>query len=205
MVRSGRAMVLNAQPDMRVVFEESDPLLAIERAPNYLVDVLIVGPSQHRLRGGQFVSVLSKALKDSSNDCAIIAYNAFSDSRLRYEAIRSGAQEFIGLDAEAATLVALVKKVVKRDFTAPMSELGVLAQQFGSPEPAARLATTLAELTVQQKSILAKFLDGLGDQTIAKQFELAHTRVTKFIDSLVETGEFTTRNQLAMALLGKTI
>jgi DNA-binding NarL/FixJ family response regulator len=202
MVRSGRSMVFNAQADMRVVFEESDPLLAIERAPEYLVDVLIVGPSQHRLRGGQFVSALSKALKEAKNDCAIISYNAFSDSRLRFEALRSGAQEFIGLDSEASSLITVVKRVVKKDFTAPMVELRVLSKQFGPLEAAARIEATLSELAEDQVKIVEFFLEGFRDQAIAKKLEVSHTRVSRLIDSLVEAADFTTRNQLAIFLLG---
>lgn len=73
LVRTGRAMVFNSQPDMRVVLEESDPVVAIERAPDYLLDVLLVGPSQHRLRGEQFIQSLTKALRDAGNDCAVVA------------------------------------------------------------------------------------------------------------------------------------
>ena len=202
LVRSGRAMVFNSQDSMRVVFEESDPLVALERAPDYLVDVLVVGPSQHRLRGDQFIQALINALRTANNDCAVLAYNAYSDSRLRYGAILSGAQEFIGLDETADRFIRLVKQVAKRDFIIGIDELRQMVRDFGSGETNARLEMLLAGLTDQQSEIVSKFMTGLRDSDIAKEFDIARTRVTQLIDLLIKEAGFTTRNQLLIYLLG---
>lgn len=202
LVRSGRSMIVNAQPDMRVVLEESDALEAIERAPNYLVDILLVGPSQHRLRGDQFIQKLSKALVEANNDCAIIAYSAFSSPKLRYEAIRAGAQDFIGLDDTAKDLLTLIRRATKKDFVVNPVQLRALLSEFGPVETSNQLENKLSELNSQQIKILDLFLGGFGDQAIAKQLDIARTRVTQLLESLISVTTFTSRNQLALALLG---
>lgn len=202
LVRSGRAMIINAQPDMRVVLEESDPLTAIDRAPDYLVDMLLVGPSQHRLRGDQFIQKLSKALVEANNDCAIIAYSAFNSPKLRYEAIRAGAQDFIGLDDTAKDLLSLIRRAAKKDFLVDPVELRALSNEFGPVVTSNQLENKLSELNSQQTEILELFLGGSGDQTIAKQLDIARTRVSQLLDSLLAATTFTSRNQLALALLG---
>lgn len=202
LVRSGRAMVLNSQPDMRVVLEESDPFNAIERAPDYLVDVLLVGPSQHRIRGEQFIRTLSLALANAGNECVIIAYNSFSSAKNRYEAIRAGAQDYLGLDSTAADLLSLVRQTVKRDFTVQPSELKALAAEFGFLKTTSALEVRLSELDSKQTEIVENFLGGSTDVDISKKLDVARTRVTGLIDGLVKAGDFTTRNQLTLALLG---
>lgn len=202
MVRSGRAMIINAQADMRVVLEESDPLTAIDRAPDYLVDILLVGPSQHRLRGDQFIQKLSKALVEANNDCAIIAYSAFNSPKLRYEAIRAGAQDFIGLDDTAKDLLSLLRRAAKKDFLVDPVQLRELSKEFGPVVTSNQLENKLSELNSQQTEMLELFLGGYGDQAIAKQLDIARTRVTQLIDSLLAATTFTSRNQLALALLG---
>lgn len=202
LVRSGRAMVLNSQPDMRVVLEESDPFNAIERAPDYLVDVLLVGPSQHRIRGEQFIRTLSLALANAGNECVIIAYNSFSSAKNRYEAIRAGAQDYLGLDSTAADLLSLVRQTVKRDFTVQPSELKALAAEFGFLKTTSALEGRLSELDSKQTEIVENFLGGSTDVDISKKLDVARTRVTGLIDGLVKAGDFTTRNQLTLALLG---
>lgn len=202
LVRSGRAMIINAQPDMRVVLEESDPLAAIDRAPDYLVDILLVGPSQHRLRGDQFIQKLSKALVEANNDCAIIAYSAFNSPKLRYEAIRAGAQDFIGLDDTAKDLLSLIRRSSKKDFLVDPVQLRELLNEFGPVVTSNQLENKLSELNSQQTEMLELFLGGSGDQAIAKQLDIARTRVTQLLDSLLAATTFTSRNQLALALLG---
>ena len=202
MVRSGRAMIINAQPDMRVVLEESDPLVAIDRAPDYLVDILLVGPSQHRLRGDQFIQKLSKALVEAKNDCAVIAYSAFNSPKLRYEAIRAGAQDFIGLDDTAKDLLALIRRAAKKDFLVDPVQLRELSKEFGPALASNQLENKLSELNPQQTEMVQLFLGGLGDQAIAKQLDVARTRVTQLLESLISATTFTSRNQLALALLG---
>lgn len=202
LVRFGRAMVVNSQPDMRVVLEESDPIAAIERAPEYLVDVLLVGPSQHRIRGEQFIRTLSLALANAGNECIIIAYNSFSSAKNRYEAIRAGAQDFIGLDETAADLLSLIRRTAKRDFIIDPTVLKELAGEFGLLTTKSALEVRLSELDVTQTEMVNKFLSGETDVATSKHFDVARTRVTSLIDSLVKVGEFTTRNQLALALLG---
>ena len=200
LVRSGRSMIINSQADMRVVLEESDPVLSIQRAPDYLVDVLLVGPSQHSLRGQQLIQLLSQALAEAKNDCAIISYNAFSSPKLRYEAVVSGAQDFIGLDSSGKDLLALIRQVVKRDYLVEPNELSLLAGEFGFPKVSNQLELKLSELTDVNTEVVKLFLDGQADQTISKQLDLARTRVTQLIDSLIASAGLTTRNQLHLAL-----
>ena len=202
LVRSGRAMIFNAQPTMKVVFEESEPGLAIERAPDYLVDVLVVGPSQHRMRGDQFIKLLCAALAKAKNDCAVIAYNAFSDERLRFAALQAGAQEFVGLDESAERFIDLVRQVTKKDHLVDVAILSELVSKFGPLDSNARLEVQLASLSEQQTKMVALFVAGTKDQDIAKEFDSARTRVTQLIDGLVVAAGFTSRNQLCMYLLG---
>lgn len=202
LVRSGRAMIINAQPDMKVVLEESDALLAIERAPEYLVDVLLVGPSQHRLRGDQFIRKLSRSLAEANNECVIISYSAFNSPELRYEAIKAGAQDFIGLDGEAKDLLSLIRRAVKKDYLVEPALLREFTHQFGPVPRATHLELKLKELTPQQTEIIESFLDGFGDQQTSKKLEIARTRVTQLLDSLLSLSGFTSRNQLALSLMG---
>lgn len=200
LVRTGRAMVFNSQPDMRVVFEESDPVVAIERAPDYLLDVLLVGPSQHRLRGEQFIQSLTKALRDAGNDCAVVAYNSFTTPKLRFEAIKAGAHEFVGLDTPASELLTLVRKVVKRDFIVEPSQLLSLAEEYGALEGSQQLELKLAELTDIQTEMVTMFLTGANDLAISKKLDSARTRVSNLISSLMSSAGVSTRNQLALVL-----
>jgi DNA-binding NarL/FixJ family response regulator len=196
-------MVFNSQIDMRVVLEESDPVVSIERAPDYLVDVLLVGPSQHRLRGEQFIQTITKALREAGNDCAVVAYNSFTTPKLRFEAIKSGAHEFVGLDTPASELLTLVRKVVKSDFVVEPAELYSLAAAHGALEGSQQLELKLAELTDIQTEMVTLFLTGANDLAISKKLDAARTRVSNLLSSLMASAGVSTRNQLVLALAGR--
>lgn len=202
-VRQGRALVFNSQPNMRVVLEERDIAMAIQKVPDYLVDVLFVGPIQNRINGGELLARLCRALKDAKNDCAVVAYGPYSDSKLRIESLINGAQEYIGLDQPAERQISLVKLVSKRDFLADLSELSSVgdAGQFAITN--LQLEAKLAEISDQDAEVIKLFLSGWSDQDVAKKFDSARTRVTKLIDGLVETAGFSSRNQLAIYLQGE--
>jgi DNA-binding NarL/FixJ family response regulator len=200
LVRAGRSMVINSQADMRVVLQESDPVVAIQRAPDYLLDVLMVGPSQHSLRGQQLIQLLAEALKEANNDCAIISYNAFYSPKLKFEAIRAGARDFIGLDSNGKELLSLIRKVVKRDYLVEPGELNRMAEEFAFMGGSNQLELRLSELSTIQTEVVQLFLTGQSDLAIAKQLDLARTRVTQLIDSLITSAGLTSRNQLLLAI-----
>jgi DNA-binding NarL/FixJ family response regulator len=163
---------------------------------------LLVGPSQHRIRGEQFIRTLSLALANAGNECIIIAYNSFSSAKNRYEAIRAGAQDFLGLDTTASELLSLVRLAVKRDFIVDPVLLKEFGEEFGFLKTSSALEVRLSDLDSLQTDIVKCFLVGDKDLAISKQMDISRTRVTGIIEGLVKVGDFTTRNQLALALLG---
>lgn len=201
-VRAGRAMVFSSQADMTVVLNESDGNLAISRSPQYLVDVLIAGTNQHGFPHGEFISRLAQALADAHNDCVIIATSPFSNPKTRWESLLSGAQEHVGFEAPAEELLTLTRKAVKQDFLVDVIDLKAQISEFGGLPKVHQLESKLVELNQVQTGIVASFLDGLGDQDIARKFDLARTRVTQLLESLKTVAGYTSRNQLAIALLG---
>ncbi|MFM5951331.1 MAG: hypothetical protein ACKOOE_01835 [Micrococcales bacterium] len=201
-VRSGRAMVIGSQPDMRVIFEESDPIRAIELAPDYLVDVVIAGPNSYKLRGGRLLESLCNAMFHAGNSAAIVSYGPFLNEKLTYEAILSGAQDYFGLDQSAAEQLKIIRNVTKRDFLLNPARLQELGDAFGFPMSSLRLEEKLSELSENQTRMVELFLTGESDLTIAKKMDSTRTGVAQLIDNLVVAGGFTSRNQLALCLLG---
>ena len=202
-VRSGRALVINSQPDMRIVFEESDLDSAIQNVPDYLVDAIVVGPSNHQARGGQFVKTLAEAMRAENNSGVIIAYGPFATDDLRFSAICAGAQDYVGLDEPGSKLLQLIRLVVKQDFLVSPIDLKNLAGKFENFTSNLSLEEQLRELTDVQTRIIELFLLGNPDAAISKQLDLARTRVTKLIEELMRGAGFVTRNQLVLGLMGR--
>lgn len=201
LVRLGRSMMINAQADMRVVLEESEPNLALDRAPNYLVDVLLVGENQHGFKPGEFVRMLTRQLADVGSRSSILVLASFANKRSRWEMLKNGASELLSLELPSEEFLSLIRAVRKPDFSTNRNQIESLIQEFGRLAPTRELSQAVAVLDGNQAEILNLFKQGIGDTEIAKRLDIAKLRVTQLIESLLALGSLTSRNQLLMAIL----
>lgn len=201
LVRLGRSMIINSQPDMRVVLEESEPNLALDRAPNYLVDVLLVGENQHGFKPGEFVRMLTRQLSDAGSRSSILVLASFANKRSRWEMLKNGASDLVSLELPSEDFLDTIRAVRKPDFSADRNQIGKLLVEFGKVNPTRELSQAVANLEGNQAEILSLFKEGVADSEISKRLDIAKLRVTQLIDSLLTLGSMTSRNQLLMALL----
>lgn len=200
LVRSGRNMVISSQPDLRVVLEESDAKVAISRAPEYLVDVLVVAHSQHGFTGSGFVEKLSSALSDSGNDASILVLAPFATHQARWEAIQAGAADLVGLEASGADFLKKVRSIAKIDYLADPEFI----KSFGFTQPKSapnrELEAAINSLAKDQRTQLSLSLSGHSDHEIAKKFDISKLRVRQLIESLSKVAGVRTRSQLSILL-----
>jgi DNA-binding NarL/FixJ family response regulator len=200
LVRSGRNMVISSQPDMRVVLEESDSQVAITRAPDYLVDVLVAAHSQHGFTGSGFVEKLSNALYASGNGASILVLAPFATDQARWEAIQSGAADLVGLEASGEEFLKRVRAIAKSDYVVDQE----FVKSFGSAQPSVALSreleAALQSLTKDQRTQLSLTLSGHSEHDIAKRFDVSKLRVRQLLDSLLKIAGVRTRSQLSILL-----
>lgn len=204
LLRSGRALLIGAQPEMQIVFEESDPKAALERVGDYLIDVLVVNIKQHGYVGASYITALRQTLANAGNKAAVLGFaNFYSDETYR-EAILAGADDFVGMDAEAGEFLGKMKLVNKTDYRIEQKQLEKLFRKNSQLMVKSReLDVALGVLEPWQRKVAKRFLSGESDSAIAKELDLARTRVGQTIKGLKEAGAVHTRNQLAIALMGK--
>lgn len=204
LLRSGRALLISAQPDMQIVFEESDPKAAMERIGDYLVDVLVVNTRQHGFTSASYISALRHTLDLSGNRAAVLGFAHFHSDEAYREAILAGVDEFVGMDAEAAEFLSKLKQISKSDYRIEPKIIEKLFRGNSQLMVKSReLEVALGVLEPWQRNVAKRFLKGEPDSTIAKELDLAKTRVSQTIKNLKEAGAVYTRNQLAVAMMGK--
>lgn len=199
-VRAGRAMLINSQPDMKLVFEESDPSRALERAPEYLVDVLVTSVKQHGFPGLTFVQKMAETLNAAGNSAAMLVTSPFSSTEMRSQSVLSGASDLVSLEEDGQVFLRKVRQVSKRDFLVEEDFLKILAENFDSFEVNREMANNFEQLDSSQKAIIANFNEGLSDFENAKRLDVSKLRVTQLLTQLMQAGALRTRNQLAIAV-----
>lgn len=204
LLRSGRALLIGSQPEMQIVFEENDPKTALGRVGDYLVDVLVVNIKQHGYLGASYITALRQTLAHAGNKASVLGFaNFYSDETYR-EAILAGTDDFVGMDAEASEFLEKIRLVNKADYRIEQKQLERLFRKNSELMVKSReLDVALGVLEPWQRNVTKRFLKGESDSAIAKELDLARTRVGQTIKALKEAGAVHTRNQLAIALMGK--
>lgn len=204
LLRTGRSLLLGAQTDIQIVFEEADPNLALSRVGDYLIDVLVVNAKQHGFGGVSYLADLRASLAASGNDSAVLAFSNFFNEETYRDVVLAGADDFIGMDSPSSEFLDKLRAVSKAGFRIEQKLLEKLFRKNTQLLVKSReLDVTLGVLEPWERNVIKRFLRGDSDSTIAKELDLARTRVRKTIQKLMLAGAVNTRNQLAIALMGK--
>lgn len=202
LARSGRAMIIQSQPDLKIVFEESDPSKALNRAPEYLVDVVVASLKQSGFPGFTFLKAIADALAKVGNPSAILLTTPFASEELRAEAVLNGANDLVSLEEEGRVFLSKIRAVAKKDHSVDAELLSYIDTENLTLPVFPKLRSNLEELDAGQEAIIANFLAGLSDFESARRLDVSKLRVTQFLNNLMTTGEVRTRSQLAVILRG---
>ena len=108
-VRSGLRLLLDRQPDMRVVAEASDGAEAVELALRERPDLCILDVGMPVLTGLQ----ATREIKSHAPDVAVLMLSMHSDERYLFEALKAGASGYV-LKAEADQALVAAARAVGR-------------------------------------------------------------------------------------------
>lgn len=111
-IRAGRRMMIESQPGLQIVYEESDAEAALEKIPELLVDVLII---DHRLRGFDGVELTRKlsSIYQSRGECLpkVIITGPYQTDELSAAAAEVGASSVITQEQPLAKLLEQIKAI----------------------------------------------------------------------------------------------
>ncbi len=201
-IRFGRRLLIDSQEDLRVVFEEENASGAIERAPQALLDVLII---DHRVRGLDGISLIEKLIPiyQSANNKvpAIILTGPYFSYELLLASVSAGATDLVTLDSDSAELLKSIRSSMSRDDELDFESLGQLVKRANETDFSFRdILVNLGNLDEREAQVLQEFRKGRNDDEIAMKLDLPKYRVRKAIESILTKCSLATRAQLFLAI-----
>ncbi|MGW0708112.1 response regulator [Streptomyces sp. NPDC002643] len=196
LVRSGFAMILDAQPDIEVVAEAGDGAEAIEAVRCHAPDIALLDIRMPRVDGIEACRTIT-ALGDGADAngtpiaCRTVMLTTFDSDEYVYEALHAGASGFLLKDVRRDDLVHGVRVVAHGDSLLAPSVARRLIEQYTRPTPTRpqRPHPRLNTLTTREHETLLLLARGLSNAEIAAELTVSdHTVKTHVGNILAKLG-----------------
>lgn len=202
LVRAGFRMVLDAQPDMRVVAEAGDGHEALAVLDATSADVVLMDIRMPRLDGVATTEELCRR----ADAPRVIVLTTFDLDEYAHAALRAGASGFLLKDAGPEELLSAIRSVHAGDSVIAPSTTRRLIEHFADqlgtppspaiPDPAAD--PRLAQLTARETEVLVAVARGLTNAEISAQLHLAEATVKTHIGRILSKCQLRDRVQMVL-------
>jgi DNA-binding NarL/FixJ family response regulator len=166
MVRTGFAMILEAQPDIQVVGEAEDGERAIVKAARLHPDVIVMDVRMPNVDG---VAATRVVVAQPQNVSRILVVTTFDIDEYVFDALRAGASGFLLKNAPPEELVRAVRVVASGDALLAPKVTRRLIEEFCRQPPRPSSPPQLEELTEREREVLELVARGLSNNEIAER------------------------------------
>ncbi|MFV0257389.1 MAG: response regulator [Acidimicrobiales bacterium] len=195
LVRTGLAMILDAQPGIEVCGLVADGRAAVEQARHLRPDVCLFDIRMPELDGIEATRLL--AGPDVADPLAVVVITTFDLDEYVHGALKAGARGFLLKDAGAELLVQAIHAAADGDaLIAPRVTARLLAA-FADAAPSAP-RQPVVPLTEREEEVLATVARGRTNAEIADELHISLSTVKTHLSSLMT--KLGVRNRVEIAL-----
>ncbi|GLZ43059.1 response regulator transcription factor [Actinokineospora sp. NBRC 105648] len=195
-VRTGLAMILDAQPGIEVVGQAADGRAAVALARELRPDVCLFDIRMPELDGIEATRLL--AGPDVADPPAVVVITTFDLDEYVYAALRAGARGFLVKDAGAGLLTQAVHAAANGDALIAPSITARLLRAFAVGGPTAAPRQPVEPLTEREEQVLRTVASGRTNNEIADELHITLSTVKSHVASLM--AKIGARNRVEVAI-----
>lgn len=186
LVRTGIAMILDAEDDIEVIDAVGDGLAAVTRSRETAPDVVLMDVRMPVMDGVEATRRILDDQGDGSPQSGVLVLSTFHVDEAVHGALRAGASGFVLKDAAPDELVAAVHAVARGDaWLAPAVAKRLLGEFKGRPESPLPRGELMGRLTHREREVLVLLAHGLGSRAIADHLVLSEATVKTHLNRIL--------------------
>jgi DNA-binding NarL/FixJ family response regulator len=196
LVRTGLAMILEAQPDIDVVGEAADGREAVDMARDLKPDVCLFDIRMPVLDGLEATRRL--AGPDVVDPMAIVIITTFDLDEYVHGALKAGARGFLLKDAGPELLVQAIRAAAEGDAMIAPNVTARLLETFARSSEVTEPPQPRFPLTEREEEVLVTVATGLTNTEIAEELHISLSTVKAHLSSLMT--KLDARNRVELAI-----
>jgi two-component system, NarL family, response regulator DevR len=191
-VRLGMKALLERHQDFTVVAEAATEEDAVEQAVIHEPDIVLMDV---RLAGGSGIEACEK-IKEALPDTKVIMLTSFAEDELLFAAIRSGAMGYVLKQVGSGDLIRSIEAAARGE---AMLDPSLTQRVFTEVRRSIKKeeAVAFADLTGQERQVLALIAAGKTNREIATELFLSEGTVRNYVSSILSKLNVSNRAEAA--------
>lgn len=167
-VLDGIRLVIQSQPDMKVVGQAKDGRQGVEMAAEVRPDIILMDIGIPKLNG---VEATKRIIRENPN-IKIIALSVHTDAKFVLEMLRAGAKGYLPKDTDSSELLEGIHAVMNnKSYLSPLVADGVLSDYLESKKDLK--GATSSALTPKETEVLQLIAEGKSSKEIATELDIS--------------------------------
>jgi DNA-binding NarL/FixJ family response regulator len=186
LIRTGIAMILDAEDDIEVIDVVGDGRAAVQRTRETAPDVVVMDVRMPVMDGVEATRRILDEQGPGSPQSGVLVLSTFHVDEAVHGALRAGASGFVLKDAAPDELVSAVHAVARGDaWLAPAVAKRLLAEFKGRPESPLPHGELMGRLTHREREVLILLAHGMGSRAIADHLFLSEATVKTHLNRIL--------------------
>ena len=200
-VRTGLRMLLEGQPDMKIVGEADSGLQALEKAKELMPDVVVMDITLPDISGIE----ATKRLKEMLPNISVVALTIHEDEQYFFEMLQAGASGYVPKRAAPEDLITSIRAAYAGEIYIYPTLAKALVADFLSRPTQGNEKVSLDGLTSREQEVLSLLAEGLSNDEIGESLQISKHTVARHRENLMRKLELHSRSELVKYAIRKGI